>query len=158
MFSGGLRRSNDTESQGTALHWPKSAGRRQPGCGHMDWQSPGKDSTILGHTEQIPDEVPKPLCHSSLPEGFWCDLSADLHLPLTKQHGQMDTRAQRGCNSTSELRCRFCLLVKSQSLFTPFCWNPITLHWHEGTQNQLVFIAQIKTDRARSRTQSRGSP
>lgn len=32
--------------------------RKQPGCGHTDWQSSGKDSTTLRHTEQIPAEVP----------------------------------------------------------------------------------------------------
>lgn len=43
----------------------------------------------------------KPLCHSSLPEGFWCDLSADLHLPLTKQHSQTGTEHGQGEGATA---------------------------------------------------------
>lgn len=28
----------------------------------------------------------------------------------------------------------------------PFCWSPITLHWHKGAAKQQVFIAQIQSD------------
>lgn len=62
----------------------------------------------------------KTLCHSSLPVGFWCDLSADIHLLLTKQCGQTEHGQRRGCKQHLRASVQVLFACEIPVFFYPF--------------------------------------